>query len=54
MLLPFAILAMVPLDHGAGQPMLIPVFPLLEEELKLSQFQVGLLVRPPSPCPRAS
>ena len=44
MLLPFAILAMVPFIMVLGNSMLIPVFPLLEEELKLSQFQVGLLV----------
>jgi len=44
MLLPFAILAMVPFIMVLGNSMLIPVFPLLEEELDLSQFQVGLLV----------
>src|SRR5690606_35562770 len=44
MLLPFAILAAVPFVMVLGNSMLIPVFPLLERELSLSQFQVGLLV----------
>lgn len=44
MILPFAILAAVPFVMVLGNSMLIPVFPQLERELSLSQFQVGLLV----------
>lgn len=43
-LLPFAILAAVPFIMVLGNSMLIPVFPQLESELSLNQFQVGLLV----------
>lgn len=44
MLLPFFILATVPFIMVLGNSMLIPVFPLMEERLQLTQFQVGLLV----------
>jgi len=44
LILPFAVLAAVPFVMVLGNSMLIPVFPLLERELSLSQFQVGLLV----------
>lgn len=44
MILPFFILATVPFIMVLGNSMLIPVFPQLERELSLSQFQVGLLV----------
>lgn len=43
-LLPFAVLAAVPFVMVLGNSMLIPVFPRLESELGLNQFQVGLLV----------
>lgn len=42
--LPFFILATVPFIMVLGNSMLIPVFPLMEERLQLTQFQVGLLV----------
>lgn len=44
MILPFTILAAVPFIMVLGNSMLIPVFPQLERELGLTQFQVGLLV----------
>lgn len=44
MILPFAVLATVPFIMVLGNSMLIPVFPLMERELGLSQFQVGLLI----------
>lgn len=44
MILPFSILAAVPFIMVLGNSMLIPVFPQLERELQLTQFQVGLLV----------
>lgn len=44
MILPFAILAAVPFIMVLGNSMLIPVFPRMEAEMDLSQFQVGLLV----------
>ena len=44
MILPFTILATVPFIMVLGNSMLIPVFPQLERELNLTQFQVGLLV----------
>lgn len=44
MILPFTILAAVPFIMVLGNSMLIPVFPELERELNLTQFQVGLLV----------
>lgn len=44
MVLPFTILATVPFIMVLGNSMLIPVFPLMERELNLTQFQVGLLV----------
>ncbi len=44
MLLPFAVLAAVPFVMVLGNSMLIPVFPRMEAEMNLTQFQVGLLV----------
>lgn len=44
MLLPFAVLAAVPFVMVLGNSMLIPVFPRMEAEMGLTQFQVGLLV----------
>lgn len=44
LVLPFTILAAVPFIMVLGNSMLIPVFPQLESELNLTQFQVGLLV----------
>lgn len=44
LVLPFWILASVPFIMVLGNSMLIPVFPQLESELNLTQFQVGLLV----------
>lgn len=43
-LVPFLVLAAVPFIMVLGNSMLIPVFPQLESELSLNQFQVGLLV----------
>lgn len=44
LILPFIVLAFVPFIMVLGNSMLIPVFPQLERELNLTQFQVGLLV----------
>lgn len=44
MILPFAVLAGVPFVMVLGNSMLIPVFPQMEQEMGLTQFQVGLLI----------
>lgn len=44
MLLPFSVLAAVPFVMVLGNSMLIPVFPTMQAEMGLTQFQVGLLV----------
>src|SRR5690625_1356935 len=44
MMLPFFILACVPFIMVLGNSMLIPVFPMMEKQLDLTQFQVGLMV----------
>ena len=44
MMLPFAVLALVPFVMVLGNSMLIPVFPEMEREMNLTQFQVGLLI----------
>lgn len=44
MILPFTVLAGVPFVMVLGNSMLIPVFPQMEQEMNLTQFQVGLLI----------
>ena len=44
MFLPFGVLAAVPFVMVLGNSMLIPVFPRMEQEMGLTQFQVGLLI----------